>query len=61
MHHASLARTPTAFVALTDCWTGLAPLVQLDDHSTPPLPPATRPGTGMPFAGRLRRLLRLIA
>lgn len=59
MHHASLARTPTAFVALTDCWTGLAPLVQLDDHATPPRPQASRPGS--PLTGRLRRLLRLIA
>jgi hypothetical protein len=59
MHHASLARTPTAFVALTDCWTALAPLVQLDDHATPPRPPACRPD--MPLAARLRRLLRLIA
>ncbi|WP_170847722.1 hypothetical protein [Pseudomonas linyingensis] len=58
MHHASHPRTPTAFVAMTDCWTGLAPLVHLDGHSTPP-PQASRPGR--PFAARLRRLLRLIA
>jgi len=57
MHHASLARTPTAFVALMDCWTGLAPLVQLDAQPTPSLPPPPR----TPIAGRLRRLLRLIA
>lgn len=58
MHHASLARTPTAFVALTDCWTGLAPLVHLDGHATPTLPQSSRPD--LPRAGRLRRLLRLI-
>lgn len=56
MHHASLARTPTAFVALMDCWTGLAPLVQLDAQPTPSPPPPRAP-----IAGRLRRLLRLTA
>jgi len=59
MHHASLARTPTAFVAQMDCWTGLAPLVQLDAQPMPSQPPAPRPRA--PIAGRLRRLLRLIA
>ncbi|SDS14904.1 hypothetical protein [Pseudomonas oryzae] len=58
MHDASLAR-PAAAAVLTDCWTGLAPLVYFDARPTP--------RSGQPAASRgaapgsLRRLLRLIA
>ncbi|MNC56485.1 hypothetical protein D3C75_1060860 [compost metagenome] len=59
MHHASHPRTPTAFVAMTDCWTGLAPLVYFETRPTPP--PLQTSRTLAAATGRLRRLLRLIA
>lgn len=54
MHDASLAR-PAAAAVLTDCWTGLAPLVYFDARPTP------RSGQPAAAPGSLRRLLRLIA
>lgn len=57
MHDASLARPPA--VVLTDCWTGLAPLVHFDTRPAAPAAAGRRPLTAT--TGRLRRLLRLIA